>query len=75
LGGGKHTFVEVVLRSGMVHETHCKFRGPWRRSGGGSLGFFLLSAGGMVEGDLGPLGRRDSRGGGCFFLWRRAVVK
>jgi len=23
----------------------------------------------MVEGDLGPLGRRDSRGGGCLFLW------
>jgi len=23
----------------------------------------------MVEGDLGPLGRRGSRGGGCLFLW------
>ena len=39
-GGGKHTFVEVCLRSGIVHETHYKFRGPWRRLGGGSFGFF-----------------------------------
>jgi len=42
-GGGKHTFVEVSLRSGMVLETHCKFRDPWRRSGGGSFGFFCQS--------------------------------
>jgi len=55
----------------MVHEIHCKFRGPWRRSGGGSLGFFYFTAGGLVVEDLGPVGRRDSRGGGCLFLWRR----
>jgi len=34
---------EESLRSGMVHETHCNFRGPWRRSGGGSFGFFCHS--------------------------------
>jgi len=43
----------------MVHETHCKFRGLWRLPGVGSIG--ISSAGGLVDGDLGPLGRRDSR--------------
>jgi len=43
----------------MIHETHCKFRGSWHWPGVGSTGY--LSAGGLVVGDLGPLGRRDSR--------------
>jgi len=40
----------------MVHETHCKFCGPWRRSGGGSFGFFCCPRVVMVTGDLAPLG-------------------
>jgi len=40
----------------MVHETHCKFRGPWCRSGGGSFGFFCCPRVVMVTGDLAPLG-------------------
>jgi len=40
----------------MVHETHCKFHGLWRRSGGGSFGFLCCPRVVMVTGDLAPLG-------------------
>jgi len=59
----------------MVHETHYKFRGPWRRSGGGSLGFFCCPRVVLVTGDLAPIGEACVRGGGCLFLWRRRYVK
>jgi len=72
-GGGKHTFVEVVMRSGMVHDTHYKCLGPWRRSGVGVLDSFITTRG-KVTGDLVPIGDYQSRGGGCLFLWRSVVL-
>jgi len=54
--GGKSAFVEVCLRLGMVHGTHCKCHGPGRQSGGGTFGFFCGPRVVLVTGDLVPLG-------------------
>jgi len=71
LAGGNQSFGGVLLRSGMVHGTHFKCHCPWRRAGGGSLGFFCCPRVVMVTGDLAPIGEACVRGGGCLFLWRR----
>jgi len=47
LGWWKPTFGEASWRSGMVHETHYKFRESWRWPGVGSSGIF--SAGGRSK--------------------------
>jgi len=53
-GWWKPTFGEASWRSGMAHETHCKFRGSWRWPGVGSTGIWFR--GWKVEGDLAPIG-------------------
>jgi len=56
----------------MIDETHCKFRGSWRWPGVGSTG--ILSTGGLVVGDLGPLGQRDSREEVVYFFGEGLIL-